>query len=103
MDDMVVVYGRSGCGACVATRRRLTARGVDYTYRDVGRDPEAAAAATQLAETLGSRQLPLVTAPGKAWSGLNLEGIDSLGPPRVGDRTAPALSPTREHALGVGV
>ncbi len=39
----VIVYGRSGCEACMAAIRDLIERQVSFTYHDVSRDEEALA------------------------------------------------------------
>ncbi|MDO4899450.1 glutaredoxin family protein [Actinomyces sp.] len=99
---MVVVYGRPGCGACFATKRALTARGVDFAWRDISVDPAAARKAQEIAGRLGERSLPIVTTDRDAWAGFRKDRIGAL-PPDVGGRSRPAATPTREFAMSPGM
>lgn len=95
MSSDVIVYGRSGCGPCMATRRKLDALGVSYSYKDVS-SPDGGGEAEQVASRLGARRLPLVVAGNRAWSGFRPGDLEMLRPPVVGaGEHSPGPSRTR--------
>lgn len=53
----VRVYTTTYCGYCVAAKRFLESKGVDYTEIDVTNDPEARA---HLVDTTGQRTVPQI-------------------------------------------
>lgn len=71
----VTVYGRSGCPQCEETVARMRRRGIRPRVLDVGEE-EAGRQARRLADTLGSRRLPVVAAGGSVWSGYRPDRID---------------------------
>lgn len=70
----VTVYGKPGCRACEATKRRLKKQGVEFNYVDFTQDETAA----KLLEDNGVKAAPYVTAPTGNWSGLDEAEIDKL-------------------------
>ncbi|MBF6213726.1 glutaredoxin family protein [Nocardia puris] len=61
----ITVYGRPGCGQCLATTQHLTRRGVPHAYVDVSADP----AGVEVVTSLGYQALPVVVAGDVHWSG----------------------------------
>lgn len=80
-DTGVVVYGRPGCGACLATRCVLASRGVGFIWRDVSADESAAAQAETIAGRIGSRHLPVVVLGGRERAGFRKERLDAITSP----------------------
>lgn len=63
---MITVYTRPACVQCNATKRKLTAEGLDWTAVDLSQDEETA---DRLREA-GHMQAPVVETPeGETWSG----------------------------------
>lgn len=57
----ITVYGADWCPDCTRTKRALDAVGVDYVYRDLVAEPEAAAEAESIS---GRKNIPVVVLPG---------------------------------------
>ncbi|MBN7329839.1 glutaredoxin domain-containing protein [Mycobacteroides abscessus] len=71
----VVVYTKSGCPQCTATRRALDRAVVPYRTVDVTADPSARDAV----RALGYSALPVVVLPdGRHWSGFSPDRIAEL-------------------------
>ncbi|WP_202616241.1 glutaredoxin family protein [Actinomyces sp. 432] len=75
---MVTVYGTANCFQCTATQRRLQQRGIEAQVLDVRQDAAADREARRLAEQIGARQLPVVAADGRVWSGYRPDQIDAV-------------------------
>lgn len=56
----ITVYGADWCPDCTRTKRALDAAGVDYVYRDLVAEPEAAAEAEAIS---GRKNIPVVVLP----------------------------------------
>ena len=57
----ITVYGADWCPDCIRTKRALDAAGVDYVYRDLVAEPEAAVEAEAIS---GRKNIPVVVIPG---------------------------------------
>jgi len=57
----ITVYGADWCPDCTRTKRALDAEGIDYVYRDLVAEPEAAAEAESIS---GRKNIPVVVIPG---------------------------------------
>jgi glutaredoxin len=57
----ITVYGADWCPDCTRTKRALDVAGVDYMYRDLVAEPEAAAEAESIS---GRKNIPVVVLPG---------------------------------------
>lgn len=71
---MIEVYSKPNCVQCSATKRLLQKLGLIFTEYDVTVDEEAYARV----ESLGYKQLPVVVADGKHWSGFQPDNINEL-------------------------
>ena len=56
----ITVFGAEWCPDCRRTKRALDAAGVDYDYRDLEAEPEAAAEAESIS---GRKSIPVVVLP----------------------------------------
>jgi len=56
----ITVYGADWCPDCTRTKRALDVAGVDYVYRDLVAEPEAAAEAEAIS---GRKNIPVVGLP----------------------------------------
>jgi mycoredoxin len=56
----ITVYGADWCPDCTRTKRALDAVGVDYVYRDLVAEPEAAVQAESIS---GRKNIPVVVLP----------------------------------------
>ena len=56
----ITVFGAEWCPDCRRTKRALDAAGVDYDYRDLEAEPEAAAEAEAIS---GRKNIPVVVLP----------------------------------------
>lgn len=74
MTNTVKLYSKPDCRQCIATERRLIARGVEFDYIDMSTD------ATALAEVkkLGYLQAPVVVTNDDHWSGFRPDKLDNL-------------------------
>jgi glutaredoxin len=57
----ITVYGADWCPDCTRTKRALDAEGIDYVYRDLVAEPEAAVEAESIS---GRKNIPVVVIPG---------------------------------------
>lgn len=76
---MVVVYTKNNCQRCRMTKRRLTAKGVDFDEVNVEGEPYAA----DRLRDMGFREMPVVDEIGAGdksamWSGYRVDRIDAL-------------------------
>jgi len=72
---MVTVYSQPSCVQCVATYRRLDAKGVEYRVVDVSED----SAALEKIKSLGYLRAPVVITPeGSHWSGFDPDRLDAI-------------------------
>lgn len=72
----ITVYSKPACVQCTATTRALDRQGIDYTVVDVSAD----AAAYELVQGLGYRQVPVVIAGEVHWAGFRPDMIGNLSP-----------------------
>ncbi|MEV7962362.1 glutaredoxin family protein [Oerskovia paurometabola] len=70
----VTVYTQPACQPCLATKRLLTKRGVEFTEIDVTQDAEA----RELVRSLGYLEAPVVIAGDTHWSGYRPDQIHAL-------------------------
>jgi glutaredoxin-like protein NrdH len=70
----VTVYSKPACVQCTATTRALDRQGIDYTVVDISAD----AAAYELVQGLGYRQVPVVVAGETHWAGFRPDMINGL-------------------------
>ncbi|ASW09357.1 MULTISPECIES: glutaredoxin-like protein NrdH [Rhizobium] len=70
----ITVYSKPACVQCTATTRALDRQGIDYTIVDVSTD----AAAYELVQGLGYRQVPVVVAGELHWAGFRPDMISAL-------------------------
>ena len=70
----IIVYSKPACVQCTATTRALDRQGIDYTVVDVSAD----AAAYELVQGLGYRQVPVVVAGETHWAGFRPDMINGL-------------------------
>jgi len=70
----ITVYSKPACVQCTATTRALDRQGIDYTVVDVSVD----AAAYELVQGLGYRQVPVVVAGEQHWAGFRPDMISTL-------------------------
>lgn len=71
---MILVYGKPKCGGCVATKKIMNDNGIQYEYRDITVDPEAALEVANL----GYLAMPVVVAGEDHWSGYRPDRIKAL-------------------------
>ncbi|WP_394334556.1 glutaredoxin domain-containing protein [Mycobacteroides abscessus] len=70
-----MVYTKSGCPQCDATKRSLARLRVPYRAVDVGADPDS----REVVLTLGYRALPVVVLPdGRHWAGFRPDRLAQL-------------------------
>lgn len=74
MGAHVVVYGRAGCQACLATERALQRAGVEFEVVDLDRSP----AALRLVRALEFTTAPVVTTGREWWSGFRPDRIKAV-------------------------
>jgi glutaredoxin-like protein NrdH len=71
---LVTVYTKPGCVQCIATFRRLDAKGIEYRPIDMTED----ASALEKVKSLGYLQAPVIVAGDEHWSGFDPNRIDAL-------------------------
>lgn len=71
---MVTLFTKSGCVQCVATYRKLTAKGIAFETVDVSADENA----LEFVKSLGYSQVPVVVVGDHHWSGFDPDRIDAL-------------------------
>lgn len=72
----ITVYGKPGCGVCMAVKRYLHDRGVRYREFDISRDPDALQEMVDL--TGGARTVPVVAVGDTAVIGFAKDRLDAL-------------------------
>lgn len=72
---MVKVYGKPGCGGCVATVRDFNKYDIDFEYVNVSEDE---AAFDYVINTLGYQGVPVVETPTEHWNGYKSAKIKEL-------------------------
>lgn len=72
----ITVYSKPACVQCTATTRALDRQGISYEIVDVSTD----AAAFDLVQGLGYRQVPVVIAGEQHWAGFRPDMIGNLSP-----------------------
>jgi glutaredoxin-like protein NrdH len=72
----ITVYSKPACVQCTATTRALDRQGIDYSVIDVSTD----AAAYELVQELGYRQVPVVIAGETHCAGFRPDMISGLSP-----------------------
>ena len=70
----VTVYSRPRCVQCTATEKALRAKGISFEMVDVTLDNSA----VRKVQSLGYRQLPVVSVGGQHWSGFRPDKISTL-------------------------
>jgi glutaredoxin-like YruB-family protein len=70
----VVLYSQPGCPPCFAAKRFLSARGVEFEYRDVQADP----AALRELLALPSRSTPTIVVGEEVMIGFDPEKLDLM-------------------------
>lgn len=75
MAHKVTVYSAPWCGYCVAVKRYLDSRGVDYTEKDVDEDP---ANAREAVDKSGQMGIPVLDIDGQIVVGYDRPTIDRL-------------------------
>ena len=73
--ESVTLFTKPGCGGCVATKRALKKRGLEFEERDITQD---SAAYDYVTKKLGLTSMPVVETDTEAWSGVNLEKINRI-------------------------
>lgn len=76
--QILTIYGGPDCRRCKVIVQRCQRKGVPYKYVDVEEDP---AAADRL-KALGYATAPVMEYGEDHWSGVRLDKIDALIPPR---------------------
>lgn len=71
---MVVIYGTAGCAPCRQTKKKLDAKGIEYSYYDISQD----SAAMDVVNSLGYSQVPVIVNGEHHWSGYRPDMLDSL-------------------------
>lgn len=77
-DVVAIVYGASWCGPCHSAKRYLKKRGVPVTYRDIERDPKAAAEMRQKLKRVGraGAPIPVIDVGGQILVGFSPSSVD---------------------------
>lgn len=70
----IIVYSKPNCMQCVVTKKTLDAKGIDYQSIDLSLDENALEKVMQL----GYREVPVVIAGTKHWSGFRPDLIKQL-------------------------
>lgn len=70
----VTVYSKPHCVQCIATKRYMSNRGIEFTSVDVTEDQGA----FDLITGLGYQQVPVVIAGEEHWSGFQPEKLSGL-------------------------
>jgi len=71
---MTTVYTQPACQPCIATKRALTKRGVEFREVDLTTDPDA----LETVRALGHTQAPVVVSGDAHWSGFRPDRIAAL-------------------------
>lgn len=70
----ILVYSKPSCMQCIATKRALDTRGIDYQSIDLSQNESALEKVIQL----GYREAPVVITGTKHWSGFRPDLIEQL-------------------------
>ncbi len=70
----ITVYSKPACVQCTATTRALDRQGIEYEIVDISIDFDA----FHLVQDLGYRQVPVVVAGERHWSGFRPDMISAL-------------------------
>ncbi len=70
---MITIYSATWCGYCHAAKQYLDKLGVEYTDRDIDREPEAA---VECVEKSGQRGIPVIDIDGEIIVGFDRPRID---------------------------
>lgn len=70
----VTVYSQPSCGSCIATKKHLERKGIDFTEVNVREDDDA----YQHVVSLGYQQMPVVEAGDIHFSGYKPKELDKL-------------------------
>lgn len=70
----ITVYSKPACVQCTATTRALDRQGIAYDLVDISTDSDA----FHLVRDLGYRQVPVVVAGERHWSGFRPDMISAL-------------------------
>lgn len=70
----IIIYTRSDCVQCHATKRAMESRGVAFETVNIDQQPEAA----DTLRAQGFRQLPVVVAGETSWSGFRPDMINRI-------------------------
>lgn len=71
---MIKVYTKNNCQPCLATKRRMEKKGIEFVEINIDEQPELA----QDLMSLGFIQSPVVVTEDASWSGYSPDKIDSL-------------------------
>jgi glutaredoxin-like protein NrdH len=71
----VVVFTLPSCVQCVATKRHLTALGVEFESVDLTAEPEI----LEALKARGYASAPIVVSPRGIWSGYSPDAVKALG------------------------
>lgn len=71
---VITVYSKPACPECLATKKYLDRKGLEYSVVDVTEDPGA----LEYVESLGYQSVPVVVAGDEHWSRFRLERIQKL-------------------------
>lgn len=77
-DVAAIVYGASWCGPCHAAQRFLKKRGASVTYKDIERDPKAAAEMRHKLKRVGrsGASIPVIDVDGQILIGYSASALD---------------------------
>ena len=75
MPKNIVVYSSQYCAPCMAAKEHLKQKGVPFTVKDIGEDPEAL---KELVEKHHSQSTPTIVIDGQVVVGFWRERIDKL-------------------------
>ena len=70
----IIIYTRTDCVQCHATKRAMESRGVAFEMVNIDQQPEAA----DTLRAQGFRQLPVVVAGETSWSGFRPDMINRI-------------------------
>lgn len=71
---MITVYTKPSCQQCIATKKELERKGLEYVSLDVTEDEEAMNKVVQL----GFRSMPVVVTENDNWSGFRVDKLSAL-------------------------
>lgn len=74
MQNVIKLYGSSGCPTCMGTKAYLEQRDVPFEYIDVRKNPEG----VKELEELGIHTIPVITSNDKVVAGFSPKEIDKI-------------------------